>query len=183
MVTIPILKKIVEIPDGVSVDIGKDNNITVKASKNTLERRLFYPGVKIYLEGKTVVIQADFPRREQKGIVGTYRGHISNMITGVTDGFEYKMKAVNAHFPMTIKVEGNQVRVDNFLGEKIPRKCNIVGKTKVKVSMPEVIINGIDKEDVGQTAANIELLTKVKNRDRRVFQDGIYLIEKNGAKI
>ncbi len=108
----------------------------------------------------------------------TIKAHINNMITGVTKGFTYKMKIVYAHFPMTVKVQGDKVIIENFLGERHPRKAKILGDTKVQVKGDEVHITGIDKEDVGQTMANIEQATKIKRRDPRVFQDGIYLISK-----
>jgi large subunit ribosomal protein L6 len=101
------------------------------------------------------------------------------MIKGVVEGFECKLKIVYAHFPIQVKVEGDKVLIINFLGEKKPRKAQIVGKeTKVKVTSDEIIITGIDKEAVGQTAANIEQATRIKGYDPRVFQDGIYITVK-----
>jgi large subunit ribosomal protein L6 len=79
---------------------------------------------------------------------------------------------------MQVKVEGKNIVISNFLGEKKPRVANILGETTVKASGDEVVISGINKEDVGQTAANIEQLTKIKRFDPRVFQDGIYIVEK-----
>jgi large subunit ribosomal protein L6 len=100
------------------------------------------------------------------------------MIKGVTEGFEYKMSIVYSHFPMQTKVEGKTVVISNFLGEKKPRIAKIVGGTTVKVSGNSVVVSGINKEDVGQTTANIEQKTKIKRFDPRVFQDGIYVVEK-----
>jgi large subunit ribosomal protein L6 len=88
------------------------------------------------------------------------------------------MKIVFAHFPMTVKVTGDKVNIDNFLGERHPRVAKIVGSAKVNVKGDEVTVTGINKEDVGQTMANLEQATKIKGRDPRVFQDGIYLINK-----
>jgi large subunit ribosomal protein L6 len=101
------------------------------------------------------------------------------MIRGVTDGFTYNLKAFYSHFPMTMAVKGNIFVVNNYFGERVPRTANILAGVDVKVqNKVEVVVSGIDKEAVGQTAANIERCTTVKNRDRRVFQDGIYLLEK-----
>jgi large subunit ribosomal protein L6 len=100
------------------------------------------------------------------------------MIKGVTQGFEYRMKVVYSHFPMQLKVEGKKLLINNFLGEKKARYANILGETKVKTGADMVTITGINKEDVGQTAANIEQATKIKRFDPRVFQDGIYIVEK-----
>jgi len=111
-------------------------------------------------------------------MLGTIKSHITNMITGLTDGFSYKMKIVYAHFPMTVKVTDSKVTIENFLGERHPRIAKILGSTKVQVKGDEVTVEGINKEDVGQTMANIEQATKIKGRDPRVFQDGIYLVSK-----
>ena len=101
------------------------------------------------------------------------------MVKGVTDGFTYTLKALYSHFPMTLAVKGNQLIVNNYFGERVPRSAAILNGVEVKVqNKTEVVVSGIDKEAVGQTAANIERSTTVKKRDRRVFQDGIYLIEK-----
>src|SRR5690606_1375479 len=97
---------------------------------------------------------------------------------GVTEGFTYRMKIVYAHFPMSVKVAGDSVVIENFLGERHPRRARIVGDTKVQVKGDEVEVSGINKEDVGQTMANIEQATRIKGRDPRVFQDGIYLVSK-----
>ena len=112
-------------------------------------------------------------------MIGTIKAHISNMMIGVTDGFTYNMKIVFAHFPMTVKVNGKTVTIDNFVGERHPRTSKIVGDdTKVTVKGDQVIITGINKEHVGQTMANLEQATKIKGKDPRVFQDGIYLVSK-----
>jgi large subunit ribosomal protein L6 len=111
-------------------------------------------------------------------MVGTFASHITNMMKGVTEGFEYRMKVVYSHFPMQLKVEGDKLMIGNFLGEKKARSAKILGDTKVKASGDEVIVTGYNKEDVGQTAANIEQTTRIKRFDPRVFQDGIYTVEK-----
>jgi large subunit ribosomal protein L6 len=120
----------------------------------------------------------DMPRREQLAMLGTLESHLKNMITGVTKGYEYTMKVVYSHFPIQLKIEGKQVIVGNFLGEKRARKANIQGNTKVLIKGDQVIISGMNKEDVGQTAANIRQATKIKRFDPRVFQDGVYLVER-----
>jgi large subunit ribosomal protein L6 len=177
-----MLEKSIKIPDGVGVTL-EGNTVRVQGPKGVISRELTYPGIEISLENNTIKLRADKERRTQKALVGTFSSHINNMIKGVTQGFEYKMRAVYSHFPMSIKVSGDEIIVENFLGEKTPRKTKIVGDTSVKVKGKEIIITGCNIEDVGQTAANIEQLTKVKNRDRRVFQDGIYIVEKNGVPI
>ena len=101
------------------------------------------------------------------------------MITGVTKGFTYKMKIVFSHFPITVKIQNKAVVIENFTGEKRPRKLKILGDVKVKLETDDIIIQGAALEDVSQTAANIERGTRVTNKDPRVFLDGIYVYERN----
>jgi large subunit ribosomal protein L6 len=88
------------------------------------------------------------------------------------------MKTVFSHFPIKTIVEGNQLVIQNFLGERFPRRADILENVKIEVKGEILILTSIDKEKVGQTAANIERATKVKNRDIRVFQDGIYIVKR-----
>jgi large subunit ribosomal protein L6 len=100
------------------------------------------------------------------------------MCKGTTEGYTYTMKVVYSHFPIQLKVVGNRFEIGNFLGEKNPRYARIIENTEVKINNEQVIITGINKDLVGATAANIERATKVRNRDPRVFQDGIYIVHK-----
>ncbi|MHA1324931.1 MAG: 50S ribosomal protein L6, partial [Candidatus Helarchaeota archaeon] len=116
----------------------------------------------------------------EKSLLFTIASHINNLVKGSQANFIYRMKIVYAHFPMTIRVENKTVYIENFLGERAPRKAKIFGeKTKVTVEGDEIIIESPYIEDAGQTAANIQLVTKIKNKDPRVFQDGIYLYRKS----
>jgi large subunit ribosomal protein L6 len=100
------------------------------------------------------------------------------MITGVTKGFTYKLKIVFSHFPISVKVKDKIVLVENFTGERNPRKARIVGNSKVKVQSEDVTVQDINLEDVSQTAANIEQATKIKRKDPRIFLDGIFVYER-----
>lgn len=171
------ISRSVEVPAGVTVTY--DNRVvTVKGPKGENTKELYYPGIVITLNEGEVVVDSDIMRKNYKAMAGTYASHISNMIKGVTEGFEYKMNIVYSHFPMQTKVEGKTFVISNFLGEKKPRVAKIVGSTTVKVNGNSVVVSGICKEDVGQTTANIEQKTKIKRFDPRVFQDGIYVVEK-----
>jgi len=174
---VPIVIKEVEIPDGVTVTI-QEGVITVEGPKGKLERRLEHPKIVIEKTDRTVVIKSEFARGKEQALVGTFASHIANMIKGVTDGFVYQMKVVYSHFPMKVSVKGNELVIENFLGEKHPRKAKLYGDVKVNVKGDTVTVEGINREEVGQTAANIEHATRVKNRDIRVFQDGIYIVSK-----
>ncbi len=170
-------KRTITIPQGVNVTI--DNmNVSVQGEKGQLKKELWYPGVAIKKIDSEIVVETSIPRKEQLAMLGTFESHLKNMITGVTRGYEYKMKVVYSHFPIQLKAEGKQVLVSNFLGEKKARRANILGNTTVAIKGDQVIISGMNKEDVGQTAANIRTATKIKRFDPRVFQDGVYLVER-----
>ena len=172
----------VKIPENVQVEIN-NNEVVVKSGGKELRRKFEHPKIVIKKEGDEVVIFCEYPRRKDNAMVGTIRAHINNMIKGVTEGFTYKLKIRYAHFPMKVSVKGNEVIIENFLGEKHPRRARIMEGVTVKISGEDVIVTGIDKEKVGQTAANIEQATRIKGRDPRVFQDGIYIVEKAGKAI
>lgn len=172
-------KRTIEIPEGVNVNIDS-LNISVSGNLGQLRRELWYPGIIIKKADSEVIVQTEMQRREQLAMLGTFESHLKNMITGVSKGYEYTMKVVYSHFPIQLKVEGKQVIINNFLGEKKARKANIKGETKVMIKGDQVIVSGINKEDVGQTAANIRQATKIKRFDPRVFQDGVYLVEQSG---
>lgn len=174
-----LLKDEIAIPDKVHVTL-QDGSVKVKGPQGEVAKRLAHPRVRIEVKGKQVVVSSELPRKREKALVGTYGAHIRNMLRGATSGFEYKMKIVYAHFPIKASVKGDTFVIENFLGEKYPRKTKILGATKVNVKGDQIVLNGPDVEDVGQTAANIERATKIKGFDPRVFQDGIYIIEKPG---
>jgi large subunit ribosomal protein L6 len=153
--------------------------VTIKGEKGELVRDFSHAPINIQLEGKTVTVQASWPRKKEAALVGTVRSHIQNMIKGVTAGFTYKLKIVFSHFPITVKIQGKTLTIQNFTGERSPRKAKIMGDTKVTVKGDDIIVQGINLEDVSQTAANIQNATKIKNKDPRVFLDGIYVYEKH----
>jgi len=167
----------VKIPSGVKVNV-KGKVVEVIGEKGSLIKDFSSHPVTIEVVDNEVVISALWPRRKEKACVGTVAAHIRNMIRGVTKGFTYKLKVVFAHFPISVKVSGDKVLIENFMGERTPRVARIVGNTKVIVKGDDVIVQGINLEEVSQTAANIEQATKIKNRDPRRFLDGIYIYEK-----
>lgn len=178
MVKIDRIDRVVEIPEEVTAPID-GNTVTIKGPKGSSSREFVSPRHDILQEGGAVIVRIDLPRRKESALAGTWQAHMNNMVKGVTEGFTYTLKALYSHFPMTLAVKGNQFVVNNYFGERVPRHANILPGVEVKVqNKTEVVVSGLDKEAVGQTAANIERCTTVKKRDRRVFQDGIYLIDK-----
>jgi large subunit ribosomal protein L6 len=176
---LPEISKIIQVPDGVEVNI-EGRKVTVKGAKGTLTRDFSYVPLLMDAKGdKTVRVWAEWPRKKEASLVGTIHSHIQNMIIGVQTGFSYKLKIVFSHFPISVKVQDKMVLIENFTGERRARRVKIIGDVKVKVESEDVIVEGINLENVSQTAANIEQATKVKKKDPRVFLDGIYVYERN----
>jgi large subunit ribosomal protein L6 len=173
------LEERVRIPDGVQVKL-EGSDVLVSSKGITLRRRLSHPRVSLALEGKEVRVRSEYPSRKEGALVGTYAAHLRNMIVGVTQGFAYEMKIVYSHFPVKTTVKGTEFVIENFLGEKFPRKAKILAATKVEIKGDQVVLSGPDIEAVSQTAANIEQATKIRGFDPRVFQDGIYITKKAG---
>ncbi len=175
---LPEISKTVQVPDGVYVNVEK-RKVTVKGAKGTLIRDFSYVPISIEAEDdKKVRVWAEWPRKKEASLVGTVQSHIQNMITGVEKGFSYKLKIVFSHFPISVKVQGNSVLIENFTGERRARRSKIIGDVQVKVQSEDIVVEGINLEEVSQTAANIEQATKVKKKDPRVFLDGIYVYER-----
>jgi large subunit ribosomal protein L6 len=166
-----------DIPDEVTAEM-EHLDLTVEGPNGSVTRRLWYPDISVSVEDDTVVVGSDASDAKTNATVGTFESHVVNMIHGVTEGWEYEMEVFYSHFPMKVEVDGTDVVIENFLGEKAPRRTTIHGDTDVRVDGEELVLTGPDKEAVGQTAADIEQLTRVSGKDTRVFQDGVYITKK-----
>jgi large subunit ribosomal protein L6 len=169
------------IPDEVSAEVDH-LELTVEGPNGSVTRRLWYPDVDVTVEDGHVVVDAEAEDAQTRATVGTFESHVENMFHGVTEGWEYHMQVLYSHFPMQVTVENDAVVIENFLGERAPRRAPIHGDTDVEVDGEEVTLRGPDKEAVGQTAADIEQLTRVTDKDTRVFQDGVYITRKPGTE-
>lgn len=176
-------EKEIELPEGVSADVS-GNTVKIGGGMGELQRT--FKGIfdiKIKISGNKIEVSSESDRRKKKATVGTIIAHIRNMIHGVTQGYTAKLKVVYSHFPVTVKIEAGKILIQNFLGEKLPRVAKIVGEdTKIEVKGADITVSGTDIEAVGQTAANMELVTKIKAHDRKVFQDGLYITKKPKGK-
>jgi large subunit ribosomal protein L6 len=173
---VPEKSETIQVPDDVQLTI-EGRRVTAKGAKGMLMRDFSHEPVQLEIEGKTVKIWVAWPRKKESALVGTIRSHIQNMITGVTKGFTYKLKIVFSHFPISTKVKEKTFLIENFTGERSPRKAKIIGNVQVKIEGEDIIVQGINLEEVSQTAANIEQSTKVKKKDPRIFLDGLYVFE------
>ncbi|MBN2478194.1 50S ribosomal protein L6 [Candidatus Micrarchaeota archaeon] len=161
----------IEIPEGVTAVLESESAVKISGKNGELKRD-FGLGVKLSVEGRKVSIST-----KKKPMLNTVRAHLLNMSKGVVDGFERKMKICYAHFPMNVKVQGNHLVIGNFIGEKAPRKAKIASGVKIDVKGQDLTISGPDKEAVGQTVSSITAATKIKKKDSRIFQDGIYPVK------
>jgi large subunit ribosomal protein L6 len=167
----------VKIPEGVTARI-EGNLVKVTGPKGMLMREMYYPNVSLTVENGEFSITTESERKKILAVCGTFAAHLRNMCTGVTKGYQYRMRVVYSHFPIQLKLAGNRIEIGNFLGEKRSRFARIEKDVKVALGSDEVTLTGIDKEAVGKTAANIEHATRIRERDPRVFQDGVYIVER-----
>ena len=166
-----------EIPEDVSV--SQDHlDLTVDGPQGTVTRRLWYPDIDVTVTDDVVAVESDEDDAKTMSTIGTFESHIENMFHGVAEGWEYEMEVFYSHFPMQVTVEGDEVVIENFLGEKAARRTTVHGETDVSVDGEELTVTGPDIEAVGQTAADIEQLTRINDKDVRVFQDGVYITQK-----
>merc|ERR1711894_66429 len=173
----------VTVPDGIKCSV-KARTVTVEGPRGKLVKSFRHLKVDISkVDKKTLKVEKWFGLRKELAAVRTICSHISNMIIGVTKGYQYKMRAVYAHFPINCAISENYtlVEVRNFLGEKYIRKVRMhegVTCKNSKDQKDELTITGNSLEDVSQSVALIQQSTTVKNKDIRKFLDGLYVSEK-----
>ncbi len=171
-----------EIPNGVNVEIS-GSLLKVKGPKGEVDKKLeLTKDLKLEKLDNKIKISTENDRRVVKSLIGTNIANIKNAVKGATDGFVYKLKVVYSHFPVTVKVEGRKVLISNFLGERVPRIASIVGKAEVKIEGADITVSGNNLDEVSQTAGNIELTTRITGYDKKVFQDGCYIVSKGEDK-
>jgi len=177
------IKHEIKLPDGVKAAYSEEGVLMLEGPKGKVSKKMSNSSLKINVDGNTVKFSPARLTRNEKALANTFRAHIRNMIKGVQEGYTYKLKVCSTHFPMTVTIEGDTVVVKNLFGEKIPRKTTIIEGVKANIQGDLITLTGCNKESVGQTAANIEQSTRITNRDRRVFVDGIWITEKAGEKV
>lgn len=159
--------------------------MTIKGPKGTVERMLWHPGVSIKVEGDEVVLASTGgERRRDKRILNTLTSHVKNMVTGTTLGYKYNLVLVQSHFPVQLKVDGSTFVVENYFGEKVPRKVSIPAGVKVTANTKEkkVTVESADIELAGMLVTRIEQVTRAVGKDRRIFQDGLYLVNRESME-
>ena len=159
----------IEIPEGIEVKMDK-NIIEVKGPEGEEKKKLNLVNLEVKIKKNHLIIGCKKATKKEKKVINTTRAHINNLIKGVSNKFEYKLKICYSHFPITAEVKGNELIIKNFLGEKSNRKSKILKGAEVKVDKEMVTITSRSREIAGQTAANIETATKIRKRDKRVFR-------------
>ena len=166
-----------EVEAPASVKITKEGNVLAVTGKlGSIKKDFRKLPATITVQGNKITVRPYGKRKKDLAVTNTARSIVESMIKGVEKGYTYKLKVIFAHFPISVKVKGKELHVENFFGERSPRIAKIRGDTtKVTVAGEDVIVQGPSLEDVSQTAANIELSTKIKDKDQRVFLDGLYV--------
>lgn len=171
--------KEVKIPSGVDITVA-NYILKIKGPKGEVIKDFTNPRLIITKKDNSLLISS--PRQKQtrkdKMFINTCVSNINGIILGVLNGYEAKLKICSGHFPMAVTIDNKIFVVKNFLGEKVPRKIGLIDGVNVKLEGEIVKLAGCDKEKVGLAAAIIERLCRIRNRDLRVFQDGIWITQK-----
>lgn len=140
----------VSIPNGVDVNIS-GNLITIKGSKGELSHEI-HPLVSVQQEENELKTTVNSNSKQAKALSGTTRALIQNIVTGVSEGFERKLEIVGVGYRAA--VSGKSLNLS--LGFSHPVEFPIPeGITIETPSQTEIVIKGVDKQQVGQLAANI----------------------------
>lgn len=176
------MKESIEIPGGVNAEISS-SVVKIGGKFGKVERKFDANKIKIEKNQNKITLETPGEKKSDKTILYTFKSHVKNMIHGSKDKITYEMKIIYSHFPVTCEVKGDTLIIKNFLGEKSNRSTKILSGVKVTIKGRDIELEGADIEKVSQTAANIEQATKIIRKDRRVFQDGIYITKKDGVPI
>jgi large subunit ribosomal protein L6 len=172
----------IDIPEDVEVKI-EEGIVETKGVAGENKRNFDITNLILEKKDNQIIMGNEKSTKREKKRMNTLAAHIRNMIKGVQKKFEYQLKICFSHFPITVELGEKEAIIKNFLGEKIPRKMKIFDKVEVKANKEIITVSSVDKELAGQVAANFETATKVPMKDRRVFQDGIYITDKAGRKM
>ncbi len=169
----------VPLPEGVSVRL-EGRLLKVKGPLGELARDAPVEAIEFSPKKGSVSLKLKLPpnRKKSRALLNTWERHLMNLIAGTTHGFEARLKSVAAHFPMKLQVKDRELLIENFLGEKYPRTAALVDGVSAEVEGEFVVLRGNDLERVGRCAATIERTTHIRDYDPRVFQDGIYIVER-----
>ena len=158
----------IEIPRDVEVKL-EGAILNVKGPEGENSKEFNFGRLDVKVKDKKIILNHKKATKREKKIMNTSVAHIKNLIKGVKEKFEYKLKICFGHFPFTVKIENGVATVKNFLGEKIERKVKMPENIEISVDKEIITIKSIDKETAGQAAANLEAVTKIRGRDKKNF--------------
>lgn len=177
------LTKVIEMPEEVSIKV-ENRILVVNGPKGEVSKKIATKQILFGVDNNVLRLTPNKKStRSEKCLINTYHAHIQNMIKGVQEPFVYKLKICSSHFPMSVKIKGTELEVTNFIGERVARKLKLKSGVDIKMEGEIITITSPSKELAGQVAADIEKLTKRSGFDKRVFMDGIYIIEKAGVEL
>src|SRR5437588_5209213 len=149
-------KSPIPVPSGVDVTVA-DRSVTVKGPKGTLARRL-PPDISVRQDGDQLVVERPDDQREHRALHGLTRSLVNNMVVGVTDGFSKDLEIVGVGYRA---IAQGPSRLELALGFSHPVVVEAPEGVTFEVPAPtRITVRGIDKEIVGQVAANIRKVRK-----------------------
>ena len=172
----------VEMPNGVSASYT-NKMLTIKGPKGEITRPMKQKLVDVKIENNKITFSSERDNKTNRKMVGSIAAHARNMVRGSQNPHVYTLKICSGHFPMTVAVQGSKFSVKNFLGEKVPRILEIKIGAEVKINGDHITVTSPSKDTAGQVSADIEQLIRRPGFDSRVFQDGIYIINKDGEDL
>ncbi|MFX1574030.1 MAG: 50S ribosomal protein L6 [Promethearchaeota archaeon] len=181
MVKIAFFKEELDIPNNVEVLLEGGHHIRVKGPNGDVTKDFSHiRGINVSIHDNKIIFSTNFPKSGTLALIKTILSIVNNLINGVQTNYKYVSKICYSHFPCSVRVDEkeNMIYIENFLGERAPRKAKYPETVKVEVEGDDVIISGPDKELLGQTAANVKRACRIRKKDPRVFQDGVYLYKK-----
>jgi len=181
MVKIAFFQDKLEIPEGVKVTLEGGHHIRVKGLNGEITKDFSHVrGINVSIKGNEIFFTTNFPKSATLALIKTVVSIINNLIIGVQTNYKYISKICYSHFPCNCEVKSDkkEIHVINFLGERAPRKAKYPENVKVEVNGDDVLFIGPDKESLGQAAANVKRACRIRKKDPRVFQDGVYLYKK-----
>jgi large subunit ribosomal protein L6 len=181
MVKIAFFKEELEIPKGVEVSLEGGHNIRVKGKNGDITKDFSHVrGIKVSIENKKIIFSTNFPKGGTLALIKTVVSIINNLINGVQTNYKYVSKICYSHFPCNCEVKSDkrEIHIVNFLGERAPRIARFSENVNVEIEGDDVYFIGPDKEALGQAAANVKRACRIRKKDPRVFQDGVYLYKK-----
>lgn len=176
------LEKSVKLAQGVSARVD-GGFLVLKGPKGEVRKSMESATIKMEASGDTVTFRMPKDNRHFRKQLNTFVAHAKNMQRGVTEGHHYLLRICSGHFPMNVTIGKDELVVKNYVGERVARSMKLPKGVEVKLNGRDITVDSADKDLAGTVASRIEGLTKRANFDRRRFQDGIYIVIKDGKEV